>query len=242
MTPLRPLEYARALLAGVPGQCAVCRAWDRAAVCADCVRRYAAPQPRCSRCAIAVPAQAVLCGACLKAPSAIDRAVAAVSYEFPWDGLITRFKFHGALDVGPALAERLLAVWRASGLAPPGLVLPIPLAAERLRERGYNQAWEVARRVARTLNLRADAHLLMRPRDTLHQIDLQFDRRAANVRGAFAVDARRAHRLAGRRIALVDDVMTTGATLDEAARTLRRAGAAAVEAWVVARTPRADGA
>ena len=242
MPPYRLLERACALAAGLPGQCAICRSWDRAALCGDCIRRHAVPRPRCALCAIEVPPQAAVCGACLKAPPAFAASLAAVAYEPPWDRLVARFKFHDGLDLSAALADRLLAAWRLGGRALPDLVLPVPLAAGRLRERGYNQAWEIARRVARGLRVPADARLLLRARDTAHQIDLPFARRAANVRGAFAVDLRRAHKLAGRRLALVDDVMTTGATLDEAARTLLRAGAAAVEAWVVARTPRPDGA
>jgi ComF family protein len=240
--PLRLFERLLMPLAGVPSQCAVCRSWDGAAICGDCVRRFAPARPRCRRCAIEVPAQATVCGACLKSPPVVERAIAAVAYDYPWDRLIARFKFHDGLDLTAALADRLLAAWQAAGPAPPDLVLPIPLAAGRLHERGYNQAWELARRIARRLGVAADPLLLLRARDTLHQIDLPFGRRAANVRGAFGVDARRAHRLAGRRVAIVDDVMTTGATLEEAARTLLRAGAVAVEAWVVARTPRPHGA
>lgn len=241
-SPLRLLERALAPLRRLPGQCAVCRSWDRAAVCADCVARYAAPKPRCERCAIEVPVAAAVCGACLKAPPVTLRALAAVSYDHPWDGLIARFKFHDGLDLSAALAALLCGAWRRRGLAPPDLLLPVPLAARRLRERGYNQSWEIARRVARALGVAADSGLLLRSRDTPHQLDLPPDRRAANVRGAFAVEPRRAHRLAGRAVALVDDVLTTGATLDEAARALLRAGALSVEAWVVARTPRPGGA
>ncbi len=228
--------------AALPGQCAICRSWDRSALCRDCIRRHAVPRPRCALCAIEVPSQIVVCGACLKSPPVFAASLAAVAYEPPWDRLVARFKFNDGLDLSGALADRLLAAWRLGGRPLPDLVLPVPLAAARLRERGYNQAWELARRVARGLRVPADARLLQRSRDTAHQLDLPLPRRAANVRGAFIVDARRAHRLAGRRLALVDDVMTTGATLDEAARTLLRGGAAAVEAWVVARTPRPDGA
>jgi ComF family protein len=116
-------------------------------------------------------------------------------------------------------------------------LLPVPLAPRRLAERGYNQAWELTRRVARTLRLRADASLLLRPVETAHQAELERVQRLANLRGAFMVDPRRRDALAGRRVALVDDVMTTGATAREAARTLLRAGAASVDIWVIARTP-----
>jgi ComF family protein len=116
-------------------------------------------------------------------------------------------------------------------------VLPVPLSAERLRERGYNQAWELARRVARSLACEADATLLLRVRDTPHQLALPRERRAANVRGAFLVEPRRVRDLRGCDVAVVDDVMTTGATGAEIARTLKQAGAHSVRLWVVARTP-----
>ena len=108
----------------------------------------------------------------------------------------------------------------------------------RLRERGYNQAWEVARRAARRLGCAADASLVLRVRDTPHQLALPPGERAGNVRGAFAVEPRRLGEVRERTIAVVDDVMTTGSTVAELARVLKLAGAARVEVWVVARTPR----
>jgi predicted amidophosphoribosyltransferase len=148
--------------------------------------------------------------------------------------------------VGAAGAAAAVDVAGAAGAAGigsatlPTLLMPMPLSASRLRERGYNQAWELARRLARGLRLRADARLLLRVRDTPHQVDLPFGQRAANVRGAFAVEPLRRTELAGQDVALVDDVLTTGATAAEAARVLRAAGAARVRVWVVARTPRPD--
>jgi ComF family protein len=118
--------------------------------------------------------------------------------------------------------------------------VPVPLSDARLRERGYNQAWELARRIARRTGTRAEASLLLRIRDTPHQLDLPPDARAGNVRGAFAIEPRRLGELRGRRVAVVDDVMTTGSTAGEIARVLKLAGAARVEVWVVARTPRPE--
>ena len=115
--------------------------------------------------------------------------------------------------------------------------LPVPLSARRLSERGYNQSWELAQRIARQLRLPAQADLLQRPQDTRHQADLDRAERRRNLHGAFMVDPRRRALLQGRRVALVDDVMTTGATAREAAATLLRSGAAAVEVWALARTP-----
>ena len=227
-------------VASTPSQCAVCHDWGTQRVCALCVARFAPVLPRCGRCAINVPAGTGLCGTCLTDPPPFERALAAVDYAHPWDGLITQFKFHSALDLGPALAQRLLDTFRRGGDPAPALCLPTPLSAERLHERGYNQAWELARRLARALNCRADPSLLLRVKDTPHQLALAPDQRAGNVRAAFAVEPRRRAELAGATVTLVDDVMTTGATASEAARVLLQAGAARVHVWVVARTPLDD--
>ena len=229
-------------VSATPSQCAVCHDWGTRRVCALCVARFAQVLPRCRRCAIEVPAGAGFCGACLTDPPPFERALAAVDYAHPWDGLITQFKFHAALDLAPALAQRLLDTFQRGGEPAPALLLPIPLSGQRLRERGYNQAWELARRLARALSCRADAGLLLRVKDTPHQLALAPDKRAGNVHAAFAVEPRRRVELAGASVTLVDDVMTTGATVSEAARVLLQAGAAQVRVWVVARTPLDDSA
>ena len=218
-------------------QCAVCHDWGRQRVCEACLARFVRPIARCERCAIEVPAGVIVCGRCLTAPPAFARTLAALSYAYPWDALVLRFKFGAGLDLARVLAQQLTACVQAAGDAPPSLVLPVPLAAPRLRERGYNQAWELARRVAHDCGCRADARLLLRVRDAPHQLALPADRRAANVRGAFAIEPLRRAELQGRTIALVDDVMTTGATANEAASVLLKAGAASVHVWVLARTP-----
>ncbi len=233
-----PASWTARLAGRLPTQCALCRGWCAGRVCAPCVQRFAAAVPRCRRCALRVPAGADACGACLAAPPAFDAAVAAVDYAWPWDGLIGHFKFHAALDLAPALAERLAAAWRAQSLGAPHWLLPVPHARERLRERGYNQAWEIARRLAPRIGGTADARLLVRLRDTPHQLALPPGRRAANVRGAFALAPGGPARLRDARVTLVDDVMTTGATAAEIAAVLKRAGVREVAVAVLARTPR----
>lgn len=227
------------LLHHVPSQCAVCRGWGLQAVCEDCTRLYAKAVPRCPRCALEVPESVRVCGSCLNDPPAFDAALAAVDYAHPWSALITQFKFRAALDLAGALADRLRHAQQSAARETPGLLLPVPLSAERLQERGYNQAWEITRRLARALRTQADPALLLRIRDTPHQLTLAPERREANVRGAFAVEPQRRAELSGRTVAVVDDVMTTGATLSEIARVLKQAGAARVEAWAIARTPKA---
>jgi ComF family protein len=117
------------------------------------------------------------------------------------------------------------------------IVLCVPLSQARLAERGYNQAWELARRVARQFHLRADATALQKPVDGAHQAALERSQRIVNLRGAFMVDPARRRSLEGRRVALVDDVMTTGATAREATQALIRAGVGSVVVWTFARTP-----
>ena len=221
-----------------PSLCAICHGWGRGRVCAPCLDRFATPVLRCDRCALQVPPGVPVCGTCLAMPPTFDSAIACVDYGAPWDRLVTQFKFHGALDLGPVFARSVAARIASRAATPPTMLLPVPLSATRLRERGYNQAWEVARRLARHIDVRADAHLLLRIRDTAHQLALPPGERAGNVRGAFALEPRRRGEIAGIRIAIVDDVMTTGSTAAEIAGVLKQAGAAHVAIWVFARTPR----
>lgn len=186
--------------------------------------------PQCPQCAIPTP-DGQVCGACLKHPPAFDRTRAALAYAFPLDRLIPRLKYNGQLAIAPALGECL-----AQAVAPgpsPDCLIPMPLHARRICERGFNHATEIAREVAKRLDLPLDTDSCQRIRDTPSQMGLKHDARRRNVRGAFVCtgDVR------GRRIALIDDVMTTGTSLDELAKTLKQAGALEVETWVVARTP-----
>ena len=224
-----------------PNRCAICAAASRGRrlrVCADCSARFAAPQRRCLGCALALPAPAgARCGRCLRDPPPWVTAVAALDYGYPWDRLLAALKFHDGLDLLPWATGALAGAVTAAGASVADIVLPVPLATARLRERGYNQAWELARGVAVARALPARADWLERLIDTPHQLTLPLEERVANMRGAFAVTAAGRTGLANKRVALVDDVLTTGATLAEASRTLLAAGAAQVEVWVLARTP-----
>lgn len=178
-----------------------------------------------------------VCGACLADPPPFDACVVALDYAFPWDRLIADFKFNGRVELAATLARRLLQAIRQDGRPLPTWVLPVPLTPQRLAERGYNQAWELARRVARPLRCRADAQWLLRPLPGPHQAELNLAQRLRSMRGAYLLNPARRLSLHGQHVALVDDVMTSGATLREAAATLRRAGAARIDAWALARTP-----
>ena len=226
------------------GRCVVCRGWCDGGLCRWCEARFAFDQPRCGGCALPVrTAPAALaegadarCVQCRLAPPPWSRAVAGVDYGYPWDLLLADLKFHQRLEPMAALLGPLLARLH-DARATDVRVVAVPLARERLRERGYNQSWELARRLARALALETRADALFRARDTGHQLGLHRDARAANLQGAFVVAPRHAAWVRGARIALVDDVLTTGATARAAARTLHAAGARDVQVWVVARTP-----
>jgi ComF family protein len=171
------------------------------------------------------------CGRCVRRPPEIEAAAAAFEYRFPVDRVVQRFKFGGDLAAGRWLGLQLA---HAVGMAPrPDLLVAPPLAAARLRERGFNQALELAKVVAAERGVRLDPWVVERVRATAPQPGLGGRARRENLRGAFACRGA----LDGAHVAIVDDVMTTGATADAMARALRDAGASRIDAWVVARTP-----
>lgn len=166
--------------------------------------------------------------------------ITMADYDGPWPALITALKFRQQVELASALAAGLATAVCRSDAPRPDLLVPVPLSPARLCERGFNQSWEIARRLGRRLGIPASADLLQRVRDTAHQIGKTRTERERNLRDAFWVEPRRGAPMAGRRLALIDDVSTTGATAHAAALALRRAGAAAVDLWVLARTPLGD--
>ena len=239
----RGAQATRSLLAywrrQAGGRCAVCRGWCHDALCPHCAARFAFARPRCDGCGLPLAAPgdaAARCVRCRLAPPPWTRVVTGVDYGYPWDRLLADLKFHQQLAPIDALLHPLQARLRDQQ-ASDVRVVAIPLSRERLRERGYNQSWELGRRLARALALEARADALFRVRDTGHQLGLHRAERARNLQGAFVVSPRHAAWVRGARVALVDDVLTTGATAHAAARTLRGAGAREVQLWVVARTP-----
>ena len=187
----------------------------------------------CDRCSLPLPSipGSILCGRCQQQPPGFDRALALFHYEPPVDYLIKRLKFSGELALCP-LFSSLLAQRIHGRLAPlPDLIVPVPLHYTRLRERGFNQSTELARRLGQILDVRVDHRLCKRTRRTHPQSLLPRAERGKNLRGAFEVRGTSV----APHIAVVDDVMTTGHTGDELARTLKRMGAEQVETWVIAR-------
>ncbi len=214
----------------VTQSCTLCGARVRGElICAGCAAdlpRLA--EERCPQCALPSPG-GLLCGACLRHPPRFDRCEAVYRYGFPLDALIQHCKYGGGQELADLFADALAE--RLAGRPLPDLMVPMPLHPERLRERGFNQALEIARRLGTRLDL-PFTHACRRLRNTPPQAGLDLKARKRNLRGAFECDTG----LQGKRIALLDDVMTSGSSLNELAQAARRAGATEISAWVVART------
>ncbi len=223
----------RALL---PPRCLLCdgNGADGRDLCGGCRGDIVANASSCARCAVPLAMPAALCGRCLRRAPPFDAAWVPLRYDHPLDLLEARFKFHGDLAAGRVLAELFVDAARAAPPARPDLLVCVPLHRARLRERGYNQALELARPLARALGVPLDADALMRQRATAAQTGLAAAARRRNLRDAFAV---RPGRALPAHVAVVDDVMTTGSTLAECARVLKRAGVPRVDAWALARVP-----
>lgn len=222
----------------LPATCLLCGAAGAARrdLCDPC-RADLQPNPRCCRrCGLPLAIASAECGRCLKRPPAYTATWAPFVYLPPLAGLLTRFKFSGDLAAGRVLAELALAQWPASGLSLPQALIPVPLHVDRLRERGYNQALELARPLALALGVSLVPQGLQRLHATPAQSGLSALARRRNLRKAFAVPAGTA---LPAHVALLDDVMTTGATAHECALALRRAGVQRVDVWAVARAPKA---
>jgi len=223
-----------AALDRLPSVCALCQRWPARPLCADCRARFCAPCARCTGCARVHPGASARCCACTLRPPPLDLALAAADYAYPLDALLHAFKFQDQ----PGAARQLAALMGAApgaqhALKHADLLLPMPLSAQRLRTRGYNQSLLLAHALARD-KCRSD--VLLR-HDTVAQTSLTRAQRLRNVRRAYALNPAHGATVAGRALLLVDDVMTTGASLHAAAQVLRSAGAAWVGALVLARTP-----
>ncbi len=199
-------------------------------MCDNCERLLASPGPRCLRCAAPLATEA-WCADCLRSPPEFDDVATAFDYRFPVDRLVRRFKFAADLPAGAYLADALARA--TADRHRPDLLVPSPMSALRLRERGFNPAAVLARRVGRQLGIAVDAAAVSKTIHTPPQAGLGRVERERNLRGAFEVRGT----VAGLHVAVVDDVATTGATVGHLARALKGAGARRVSAWVVARTP-----
>jgi ComF family protein len=238
-----PIRAARLLLRQLlPAHCALCGMAADDALCAECTAQFfsnAAHPPRCPRCANPLPpghGGGLPCGACQAALPAFDATVVAADYAAPVDQLVLQLKFAQRLALAPLMASLLRdAVLRRQDFALPALLCPVPLGPQRLAQRGYNQALEIARPLAHALGVALHPRLLARTRETAAQSSIAPEQRRQNIAHAFALDDPAL--VAGRHVGVVDDVMTSGQTLNALAEELKHCGAARVSNLVFARTP-----
>jgi ComF family protein len=219
----------RCLLCGAPGD----HGMD---LCAACAVEMPRNRSCCARCALPLASAAALCGECQQHAPPWDAAWAPFRYGWPLDTLESRFKFGRDLAAGRVLSS----LWQREPIPVerPSLLIPVPLHRSRLRQRGYNQALELAKPLARALGVPLRHDVLQRSRRTEAQTELDAVGRRRNVHGAFALCpglAPPAH------VAILDDVMTTGATLAECASVLKRMGVPRVDVWALARAPSRQG-
>lgn len=225
------LEFVR--FAIYPRRCVLCGRPGHADrdLCLGCQSELPWNRTACMLCGAMLETESTICGPCLRRPPPFARSHIPFRYEAPLDYLLPRLKFQQKLYLAPLLANLMAEAIRERDAPLPEVLLPVPLHAGRLRERGYNQALELARPLSRQLRIPLDLRLCTRQRDTLAQTSLKGAERRQNLRGAFVVSAADPP----RHVAIVDDVVTTGATVEEMARTLRRAGVEVVEVWACAR-------
>ena len=207
-------------------------------ICVACEAELPWLGEQCRVCALPLPQAGLTCGQCLRRPPAFSQVVAPWSYRFPVDSLITRFKHAAKWPYGRLLGELLAQSLHHrfnDGLPRPDVLLPVPLASRRLRQRGYNQAALLAQWLGHSLGIAWNEHALLRPQDTPAQQGLDAHARRRNLRRAFSLADEAQVR--GRHLALVDDVLTTGATAETLAGLLLDAGASRVDVYCLARTP-----
>lgn len=245
----RHVRHAAAAV--LPSSCALCATSADDVICHDCRTHFFTTHgARCPQCANVLPHiphgddldRAWLCGSCLNDPPAFDATVAATHYAPPVDQLVLALKFGAHLALAPLFAQRLrdalhTAIERSHIDAQPALLTIVPLGAQRLIERGFNQAQEIARPLAKLLDIPLHPQLAQRQRDTLAQSLLHPDERRKNMRNAFIVNAEHLSLIKDQHIGIIDDVMTTGETLNALAVTFKRAGAARITNFVFARAP-----
>lgn len=208
-------------------------------LCAACEAELPWLGGQCSICALPLPATDLTCGQCLKQPPAFEHVAVPWRFAFPVDSLITRFKHQGRWPLGRLLADHLAHYLQHrydEGLPRPDLLTPVPLARKRLRQRGFNQAQMLANWLSKALDIPTQSALLQRIQDTQPQQELDAASRRRNLRQAFGLTDE--WQIDGRHVAVIDDVLTTGATAEALARQLKRAGAVRVDIYCLARTPK----
>lgn len=223
----------------LPAQCALCGMGCPQVLCSPCRAQYLGQlRHRCRQCANPLDDVATLCGRCLRQRPAYDATITAFDYAAPVDQLLLQLKFGARLALAPLLAELLhVAIQQQPEWEAPHLLCPVPLGPARLAERGFNQALEIARPLARLLDVALQPRLALRVRETRAQSGVAPQERQANLAHAFAIAPEHAPLLQGCHVGIVDDVMSSGHTVNALAAACKNAGAARVSILVVARTP-----
>ncbi|MEJ1382539.1 MAG: ComF family protein [Candidatus Sedimenticola sp. (ex Thyasira tokunagai)] len=221
-----------------PDSCLLCGAGEteQPGFCSDCLLELPYNLSFCYQCALPLPLQTPgksLCGACQKSTPHFDRCFAPLHYTQPTNSLVGHLKFNGKLHIREGLSRLMGDFIDYHQETLPELIIPVPLHPRRLGNRGYNQALELARPLARRFQIPIDSHSCKRIKATSTQTSLKKQERKRNLKEAFTVS----EQLVASHVALVDDVITTGSTLSELARVLKRQGVKRVDAWAVARTP-----
>ena len=216
-------------------RCTLCHAPAfEAGLCAPCIDALPWNAPACPRCALPLASPASSCRQCRALGPVADSVLCPLRYAPPADRWVHALKYEAELAAGRRMGRLLAQAIRNEGVPLPELILPMPLHPKRLRERGYNQAQEIARWMGRALAVPMAQTLAWRWRETADQTHLNAGERRRNLRDAFRADGAR---LAGRHVAVADDVMTTGASARALVATLRKAGATRVSVWCATRTP-----
>lgn len=220
-------------------RCLLCGSADctRDLLCGPCLAEFVTQPTACRQCALPLSqkeksqGEDLVCGACQKSPPAHQTAYRFAAYEAPLDRLILQFKFQQKLAIGKKLGTLMAQDIVRRQLSLPDILLPVPLHASRLKQRGYNQALELARPIAANLKIPLDIHSCRRLKATEEQVGLSAKLRKSNLKGAFEVNGN----FRDKRVAIIDDVMTTGSTVHELSQQLIKAGATRVDVWVCAR-------
>jgi ComF family protein len=223
----------------LPGTCILCQAPSKRQLdlCVDCEHELPTLGNNCHQCALPLETESttLTCGKCLQHPPAFDRMVALYPYQMPLARLINDLKFHQRLAnaqvLGTVFAQKLRNYYFPSPCPLPDMIIPVPLHKSRLKERGFNQALELARPISKKLGIPINYQLCQRIRDTQHQTVISAEERRKNLRGAFCVVG-----TVPEHVAIIDDVFTTGSTVNELARCLRTAGAQQIDVWTICRT------
>lgn len=222
----------------MPQDCQLCGASSPATICDLCAGDLPIRLTQGCKCCAQIgdveSLEGEICGDCLADPPKFDVTQSAFLYAFPLDKLLQSFKFNANLALLDLFVDHFVTALKRNAAIMPDAIIPMPLARKRLATRGFNQSALLAREIGKKLGVKVESHGLLRVRETPPQAGLDRTARLVNMKGAFDC----AQNLAGLRIALVDDVMTTGATMSDAARALKKQGAARIDAWAIARASR----